>query len=161
MKAPKFNAAAIVAAAFVLMTTSLVAADTTPRANDVTPQFASANLPISGFQATEVGGIVVLRGTATDSTDAARAGQFATTMGYPRVANLIRVIERPDDAAIERTAERQLSTRSLDGCDFHIASDRGIVSLTGTVQYELQKDIAVSLLRNVDGVREVRAQLVR
>jgi len=160
MKASKLNAAAIVVAAFVLSATQLFAAET-PRANDVTPQFASANLPIAQFQAVEVGGIVVLRGDASSTTDAERAGQFAASMGFSRVANLIRVIDPPDDAAIERSAERQLATRRLDGCQFHIASDRGVVHLTGTVQYELQKDIATSLIRTVDGVREVHVELVR
>lgn len=155
------SAATIVFAALVLITIPALAADDTPRANNVTAQFASANLPIRGFQAIEVGGVLVLRGQAANAADVARAGAFAMQIGFPRVANLVRVIDPPDDAAIERTAERQLATRSLDGCTFHIDSQEGVVHLTGKVQYELQKDIAVALVRNVDGVREVRAQLAR
>jgi len=153
------SAAAIVTAA-LLFAVPAIAADTA-QANDVTAQFASATLPIDHFRAVEIGGIVVLRGDALNSDDALRAGDFAKTLGYARVANLVRVIDPPDDVAIERYAERQLATRQLDGCRFRVNSDRGVVHVTGTVKYELQKDLAISLLRTIDGVREVRMEAAR
>ena len=116
---------------------------------------------IEGLSAVEIGGIVVLRGRTTDPSLAARAGMLAKNLGYARVANLIQVVTPPDDAAIERTAERQLGfRRALDGCQFHVDSNGGDVTIAGKVNHELQKDVAVNLLRQIDGVRSVRAALL-
>jgi|SRR5438105_1440399 len=129
---------------------------------DLTPQFQSAGLKVDGLRAVEVGGIVVLRGRADTAARAADAGTFAQSLGYQRVANLIQVIEPPDDAAIERVAERQLAIRrSLDGCQFRIDSQHGVVRLAGKVQYELQRDVAVGVVRQIDGVRAVVDDLKR
>jgi osmotically-inducible protein OsmY len=129
---------------------------------DLTPKFRSAGLKVDGLRAVEVGGIVVLRGKADSAASAAEAGTVAQSLGYQRVANLIQVVEPPDDAAIERRVERQLGlSRALDGCQFRADSDHGVVRLTGKVQYELQKDVAVDVVRQIDGVREVVADLKR
>src|SRR5258708_7367075 len=61
---------------------------------DLTSQLQSA-VKIDGLSAIEVGGIVVLRGTTTDPSLAARAGVLAQNLGYQRVANLIRVVTPP------------------------------------------------------------------
>jgi osmotically-inducible protein OsmY len=119
-----------------------------------------AGLNVQGLRALEVGGIVVLRGKAVDRATAERAGLLAQGLGYARVANLIQVIEPPDDAAIERTAERKLAQqRSLDGCTFHVDSQGGVLRVAGRVQHELQKDVAVSALRNIEGVRTLQTNL--
>lgn len=129
---------------------------------DLTSKFQAAGLKVADLRAVEVGGVVVLRGKADDAASAAAAGTLAQSLGYPRVANLIQVVEPPDDQAIERFAERELGRhRSLDGCQFRIESDRGVVHLAGKVQYELQKDLAIKVVRQIDGVREVRADLQR
>jgi osmotically-inducible protein OsmY len=112
-----------------------------------------AGLNVQGLRALEVGGIVVLRGKAVDRATAERAGLLAQGLGYARVANLIQVIEPPDDAAIERTAERKL------GCTFHVDSQGGVLRVAGRVQHELQKDVAVSALRNIEGVRTLQTNL--
>ena len=156
MKRTHIGAAAL--AALVLFLAQPAAAQQ-PQSKDLTPKFAS--LAINNLRAVEIGGIVVLRGSAESARSATAAGELARSLGYTRVANLIRVVEAPDDAKIERMAERQLATRALDGCKFLLDSDRGILHVAGTVQYELQKDMAVSLLRNIDGVREVRTSLQR
>ena len=132
------------------------------QASDVTARFADGAFHIDGFKAIEVGGIVVLRGKTTDPAEAARVADFAKNLGYERVANVVGVIDPPDDQAIERNAERALAShRTLDGCTFHVDSQQGVVHLAGRVQYELQKDIAADLVRNVDGVRDVKMELVR
>ena len=126
---------------------------------DVTSQLQK-DVKIEGLSAVEIGGIVVLRGTTTDAAAAQRAGTLAQNLGYARVANLIRVVLPPDDAAIERTAERQLSIhRALDGCHLRVDSTGGVITVAGKVDHELQKDVAVNLLRQIDGVRSVRAEL--
>lgn len=126
---------------------------------DLTSQMQN-DVKIDGLSAIEIGGIVVLRGITTDPSLAARAGVLAQNLGYARVANLIRVVAPPDDAAIQRTAERQLSIhRSLDGCKFRVDSTAGVVTVAGSVDHELQKDVAISVLRQIDGVRSVHSDL--
>jgi osmotically-inducible protein OsmY len=106
----------------------------------------------------EVGGIVVLRGRAVDPAAALQAATLTQGLGYTRVANLIVVVQPIDDVAIERFAERKLGmSRGLEGCNFQIDSDNGVVKLNGTVQSELQKDMAVQLVRTIDGVKSVQA----
>ena len=137
-------------------------AATAPPANDVTVNFISAGLGVTDLRAVEIGGIVVLRGNAASADDAARAAQVARDLGYTRVANLIRVLEPVDDAAIQRLAERELSRhRGLDGSNISVKSLRGVVNLAGRVSMELQKDMAVTLVRNIDGVRGVTSSLQR
>jgi osmotically-inducible protein OsmY len=115
---------------------------------------------IDGLSAIEIGGIVVLRGTTSDASLAQRAGVLAQNLGYARVANLIRVVTPPDDAAIQRTAERKLSNhRSLEGCKFRVDSTGGVVTIAGKVDHELQKDVAIGVLRMIDGVRSVHSDL--
>lgn len=158
-------AGVIAAACFAtLLATEASAADrrTAPPANDLTPTFRAAGFDIDGLQVFEVGGVVLIRGRSFDKPVAEEAGRFAQKLGYQRVANLIQVMAPPDDRQIERSAERELTIhRGLDGCKFVIESERGVVRLAGTIQHELQKDMALQLVRNLDGVREVRAAFER
>lgn len=146
-----------------LLSTGLISArsSTAPQATDLTPQFRAAGLKISNLKAFEVGGVVVLRGVAADRETAEEVGRMATTLGYLRVANLVRVAPPTDDIAIERFAERELAVRPLDGCTFHIDSREGVLYVTGHVVNELQKDMAIELLRNIDGVKSVHAELLQ
>jgi osmotically-inducible protein OsmY len=132
-----------------------------PAAIDITPQFANAGLQIAGLRAVEIGGIVLLRGDTDDPANAAAASVVAQSLGYARVANLIRVVDDPNDEQIERTAERKLATRTLDGCSLRVDSNRGVLTVGGTVRYELQKDLALALVRNIRGVREVRSGITK
>ena len=133
-----------------------------PSANDVTRQFVTAGVTVDGLRAVEVGGIVVLRGRTTDRAVAEQAATVAQSLGYARVANLIQVVQAPDDARIERAVERELSVhRGLDGTQIAVESTNGVVRLTGKVYSELQKDMAVNLVKTVDGVRAVQASLQR
>jgi osmotically-inducible protein OsmY len=143
-------------AAALFVSLSIAQAASAPKANDITSTINATGLNVANLSAVEVGGIVVLRGNSPTLEDAARAAQTVRDLGYARVANLIRVIEPVDDAAIQRLAERELSRhRGLDGSNIRIKSEQGIVTLSGRVSQELQKDMAVTLVRNVDGVRGV------
>jgi osmotically-inducible protein OsmY len=51
--------------------------------------------------------------------------------------------------------------RGLDGSQIAVDSENGVVHLTGKVYSELQKDMAVNLVKTVDGVRSVQASLQR
>lgn len=149
-------------AALLSFTNPAVARDTSPATIDVTQRFADGAFHIDGLHAVEVGGILVLRGRTYEPAEAARIADFAKTLGYERVANVVSVVDPPDDPAIERAAERRLaSNRSLDGCTFHVDSQQGVVTIAGRVQYEVQKDVVAGLLRGIDGVRDVKMALVR
>jgi osmotically-inducible protein OsmY len=156
-----FRLAAAVALSAILAS-PFVSAQPAPQSTDLTTLFRSHGVVAQGLRVTDVGGILVIRGRAADSSQAAGAGAIARSLGYTRVANLIRVATPADDAKIERMAERELAVhRSLDGCHFSVASEDGIVRLAGKVTHELQKDVAIALVRNVDGVRAVHAHLQR
>lgn len=131
-----------------------------PATTDLTARFRAAGADTEQLEVSEVGGIVVIRGRTLDRAKAENAGRVAQSLGYARVANLVQIVEPADDAAIQRRAERELAIhRSLDGCSFRVESQQGIVRIAGRVHSELQKDVALQLLRNVDGVREVRSSL--
>lgn len=137
-------------------------AESGPKANDLTSLFIEHGVTLRNMRVVEVGGIVVIRGRAADLAQAASAAELARTLGYARVANLVQVVPPPDDQSIERIAERELTIhRTLDGCHFRVESHDGVVKLAGTVSHELQKDVAVALVRNIDGVKEVHADLQR
>ena len=134
-----------------------------PEPANLTPAFVSAGFSaIDRLQVFEIGGVVLIRGRAYDKLTAEAAGRHALHLGYTRVANLIQIMEPPDDRAIERTVERELTIyRALDGCKFRVASDKGVVRLAGKVQHDQQKDVAMQIVRNIEGVREVQATLER
>ena len=117
-----------------------------------------ANLRIDGLSATNVGGIVVLKGTA-DAASAQQAAAVVKQLGFARVANLIVTRVAADDEAIRRQAERQLSaTRALDGCNLHVSCTNGVLRVEGTAYSELQADVARNVLRGV-GAQEVQVAL--
>lgn len=119
-----------------------------------------ANLRIDGLNATSVGGIVVLKGTA-DSASALQAAAVVKQLGFARVANLIVAKAASDDDGIRRQAERQLaSTRALDGCNLHVSCSKGVLRVEGTAYNDSQIDAARNMLRGV-GAQEVQIALKR
>jgi osmotically-inducible protein OsmY len=152
--------AAAVAIAFSLCAIPVFAIQ--PSTHDVTPQLVTAGVTVDGLRAVEVGGIIVLRGRTADRDAAEQAATVAQSLGYARVANLIQVTQAPDDERIERAVERELSVhRGMDGTQIAVDSTNGVVRLTGKVYSELQKDMAVNLVKTVNGVRSVQASLQR
>lgn len=116
------------------------------------------NVAVSDLSVHSVGGIVILRGNG-DPASADQAVAIVKSMGPLRIANLITKNVNNDDA-IARDAERQLAaTNSLEGCTLKVRCENGILSVTGTVQHELQKDAARNALRAVRGAKEVRVDL--
>ena len=157
MKKAHITAAAILAVLLTGLAPAAFAA--TPATTDLTDTFLSAGAAVNGLQVTQIAGIVIIRGRTPDKTQAELLSQFAASHGYDRVANLVQVLEH-NDKLIARTAERELSVQSaLDGCHFSVHSQDGIVRVAGTVQHELQKDVAMQVLRRIDGVRGVEMAL--
>jgi osmotically-inducible protein OsmY len=118
-----------------------------------------ANLPIERLSVRHVGGIVLIRGNG-DAASAARAVDVVKGLGFRRVANLVQPITPIDDEALRRDAERQLANnRALDGCMLKVSCERGVLSVSGTVQSELQADVTRSVLRTVRGAQDVKVSL--
>lgn len=154
-------AARTVAIAVILIGMSPVALAAAPQTNDITEQFRTTGAVVDRLQVYEVAGIVIIRGRAADKGQAELLSQHASGLGYARVANLIQIVPDDDDQ-ITRAAERELSIhRSLDGCRFQVSADKGVVKVAGRVQHELQKDVAVQVLRSIDGVKSVEVNLDR
>ena len=123
---------------------------------NLTDIFLAGGIEIDRLVVYKISDIVLIRGRTSDAAAAAEAGRFATTLGYLRVANLIVIVPALDDRAIERFAARQLDmSRDLDGCRFQITSLKGTVQIRGSVRREIQKDVAIGLLRRIDGVKAV------
>jgi osmotically-inducible protein OsmY len=139
------------------------------RAQVVTPQIPDAqivkairdaNIQIGGLSATNVGGIVVLKGTA-DAAAALQAAAVVKQLGFQRVANLIVAQTASDDEGIRRKAERHLaSTRGLDGCNLRVSCTKGVLRVEGTSSSDLQADLARNVLRGI-GAQEVQIALKR
>lgn len=138
------------------------------------PTFASAStsaieaalthegIHVSRLHVIESEGITIVRGQVSRADHASRITQIVGSLGFQRVANLVSVVPLPDDEAIVLNAERELAlTRSLEGCRLIVASRDGAVTVRGTVQSELQKDLAEQVIRRIAGVRSVTAALDR
>lgn len=159
--APKFTKI-LASAALIGALSILPAAAAAPEARNLTAQFAASAPEIERLQVFEVGGVVILRGRTYERAAAEAAARTVHAQGYSRIANLIQIIEAPNDAIIQRAAERELAMhRSLGGSQLSVESEKGVIYLRGRIQHDLQKDVAVAVLRSVEGVREVRAELVR
>ncbi|MBN3831871.1 BON domain-containing protein [Burkholderia sp. Ac-20344] len=64
------------------------------------------------------------------------------------------------DATITTKAKAELvGTNGLSSGDIHVKTQRGVVTLTGSVPEEQQRTQAVSVVKQVDGVQDVRDQL--
>lgn len=147
-----------VALSLILAAGTAVAAPA-PEPKNLTEQFRAAGAAIERLQVYELAGIVIIRGRAAEPAAAEAVGRFAQSLGHDRVANLIQIVEHRD-AEIVRAAEVELSVhRALDGCRFVVRSDKGVLHVAGRVRHELQKDVAVQVLRNIDGVRGVELDL--
>jgi osmotically-inducible protein OsmY len=127
---------------------------------DLTAAFRSAGVDIVDLQVYQISDIVLIRGTTADREKAENAWTVARNLGYQRIANLIALGRITSDVEIVRFAEGKLGrSRSLDGCKFHIGSLNGIVRIGGSVDREAQKDMALQLLRKIDGVKQVHSTL--
>src|SRR6266498_1237016 len=124
----------------------------------ITNALRRAHVSLDGMSVRNVNGIVLLRGTA-DTATAKKAVAAINDLGFMRVANLVKA-EAFDDDGIRRAAERQLAqTRSLDGCTLKVSCLRGVIRVSGTIQNELQLDVARKVLRGVEGAHDVRVEL--
>ena len=119
----------------------------------------AAAIPVRNLTARNIGGIVILRGSADHNTSE-RAAILVKSMGVTRLANLITTTAVIDDEGIRRDAERHLATnRALDGCELHVSCNSGVIRVSGKVQNELQIDAARSSLHGVQGAQGIQLAL--
>ncbi len=121
----------------------------------------ASGVPIQGLSVRSAGGVYILRGTGAPAASA-RAVGVLKDLGVTRVANLVTVSRTWDDQKIRRDAERELASRpALEGTKLSVTCEEGIITVSGTVTHELQKDLARSTLASIRGAREVRIDLVK
>lgn len=130
---------------------------------DVEPIYQAiqdAGVHVDDLRVIPVEGIVIVRGKVHDEQNFNRVAEVLKNLGYLRVANLMKITPAPNDIEIRRVAERELGiNRSMEGARLRVESRNGVVTINGTVRYELQRDAAISIVRGVDGVREVQSTI--
>ena len=130
--------------------------------NQIADEIRQQQALIANLTVRQVGGIVILRGTAPGKAEAVKAVDAVKGLGFSRVANLLAISPGIDDEGIRRAAERQLATqRGLDGCRFAVRCDKGVLQVSGKVQNDAQADVARMVLKNVQGAKEVQADFAR
>lgn len=150
--------AAVLAAIVMALTPASLAAE---QPLNLTESFVNAGASVDRLAVYQIADIVIIRGRTESQADAEAVSRIAQRLGHERVANLIQIVEN-NDVAIARAAERELTVhRSLDGCRFQVTAENGVVRVAGSVTHELQKDVAVQVLRGLDGVRDVKLSLVK
>ncbi len=116
-----------------------------------------AGLHVDDLMLIPVEGIVIVRGKVHDQESFQRVTGLLKKLGYLRVANMMKIVPPPNDQEIRRAAERELGiNRSMDGARLRVHCENGIVTIHGRVEYELQRDAAINIVRGIDGVRDVR-----
>jgi osmotically-inducible protein OsmY len=107
-------------------------------------------------------GVVLLTGTASSEEEIAQAVRLArATRGVRRVHAELKVqyitageVAR-DSLITSKVKSALLLDRTVRGLDIHLDTTRGIVYMIGSTQTVAERDTAVRLARQVDGVREV------
>lgn len=147
----------IAALATACLLTFAPAASAATTGQTIRAGLTNSGLYVTNLSVTDVDGIVIIRGRVSDAETFRAVTRYVRSLGHTRVANLLRVTPFPDDRVIERAAERQLGlSRSLEGCKLVVNSDSGVVILQGTVQNDLQRDVAIDIVRKIEGVRDVQ-----
>lgn len=153
---------AAVTAALLALAAFATAAPTNSTVDPVNASLTEAGFDLNQMHAVAIDGIVILRGYVPSTSDFNRAAEVVKANGYQRVANLLRVQPTTNDKALERSVERALGTsRVLEGCQLTVHSINGAVTVRGTVKYDVQRDAAGAIVRNVQGVKSVAVLLDR
>jgi osmotically-inducible protein OsmY len=127
-------------------------------------------------------GVAYLKGAVESDIDRDLAGEIAKSInGVTKVENELLVdkakaaMSRDNDAAKERQGFKQsvsnatltariksklLMNGNTGGMAINVDSDQGVVTLSGVVKSDQEKDLAVKLTSNTSGVTRVTNQLV-
>lgn len=126
-------------------------------------------------------GVVTLTGTTDNSTDKDLAGELVQGLqGVKDVNNEITVSQNMTDspkgadknkatdsaksALIDTKIATVLKTRylwnqNIEGTKIHIDVDKGIVTLTGNLKSDAEKQLAVQIARNTTDVKQVKDEI--
>jgi osmotically-inducible protein OsmY len=118
----------------------------------------SPELDASAIGASATEGVVTLTGFTDSYVDKLTAERVAKRLrGVRAVANdiVVRLSVDRTDEDIARDAARALATRQAVGDVVQAAVHRGHVTLTGSVEWLFQKQVAEDLIRHVRGVAGV------
>jgi len=120
-------------------------------------------------------GLATLSGEVDNSIEKDLAGEIAAGVdGIRRVQNDIRVTTEPktareepeffrvvEDATITATVKSKfLWNQHISGLDINVDTKNGIVTLTGEVESDIQRQLAIQIARNTRSVEGVRDRLV-
>ena len=120
-------------------------------------------------------GVVTLEGEVATSTDKALAEELVEGIdGVSRVNNNLEVRDEDDDddddnGGVRATLNdgriftvlksRLLMSGDVSGRDIEVEVDEGVVTLSGEVENRSERDLAVEMARNTNGVADVRDNL--
>jgi hyperosmotically inducible protein len=83
----------------------------------------------------------------SESSGSAQSGTGATMQRAERAV---------DDSVITTKAKSALlADTTVKGSDIHVETNKGVVTLSGTVENERQRERAASIVRGLDGVKSV------
>ncbi|HEY0591328.1 MAG TPA: BON domain-containing protein [Thermoanaerobaculia bacterium] len=152
----KMAAALLAAALWFPLSPATALAAPPPQQDVLEAERQLTALGVVDLKLVPIEGIVIVRGKVRDRAtwDAVEAG--LQLLGFSRVANLTRIVPLPSDELLTSLAERQLSLAGLSGANLRVATQRGVVTIEGTVRSQTQMDAATDLVRRIDGVRDVR-----
>jgi osmotically-inducible protein OsmY len=136
----------------------------------VAPEIKPWNIDVT----TGPDGVVELRGVVDSEQAKSEAVRIArATDGVTRVEDHLRVRRQPEGGDEADAGERDISDvwlttkiqakyfldDDVKGRDIDVTTQDGLVTLSGTVDSELERRRAIAIARNTDGVRDVRDQL--
>ncbi len=120
-------------------------------------------------------GVVTLSGTVENEVEKDLAGEIAKGVdGVKKVKNNLQTeplartepsklsgyMDTVNDATITAKVKSNLLwNKHTDGLDIGVDTEKGVVTLTGTVKSAIQRDLAVQKTRNTSGVRRVIDEL--
>jgi hyperosmotically inducible periplasmic protein len=112
-------------------------------------------------------GVVTLSGTVASDAERARAEELAAGIkGVTKVDNELTVgterttKQKVSDASITTKVKAALVADELTKArDIHVRTRAHVVTLTGVVESNAERDKAVSLAKNVEGVSEVKDKM--
>lgn len=112
---------------------------------------------VDDLKVVQIEGIVIVRGTVRSRAALKEALERIASLEGARVANMLRFVPMPADEWITSEAERNLSlARGLRGSVLRVSTTGGIVTVSGRVENDIQRDTAAEIVRRIEGVRDVR-----
>lgn len=134
----------------------------------------NTNLNAFNISSSVEDGVVTLEGEVETSTDKALAEELVEGIdGVRRVNNELSVRNEDDDdddnGGVRATLNdgriftvlksRLLMSGDVSGRDIEVEVDNGVVTLNGEVETRAERDLAVEMARNTNGVEDVRDNL--